>query len=69
MIDTKEILKEIRENMARLESCAGPHNFSIDATPKKPLFKKWTCSKCGGTIDAINRTWYERGLKHGGHCA
>lgn len=62
-IDTNAIMDEIRANTAKLEGCAKPHDFSIDATPNKPLFKKWQCSKCGGKTDAINRIWYQRGLQ------
>lgn len=64
MIDTKQILADVRKNMAALDACAGPHDFSIDATPQKPLFKKWRCSKCGGVVEQQCRLWYERGLKH-----
>lgn len=62
-IDTDEIIREIRANTARLEGCVKPHDFSVDASPTKPMFKKWKCSKCGGVTDAINKIWYERGLK------
>lgn len=62
-IDSNAIMAEIRANTAQLDGCVKPHNFSVDASPDKPLFKKWQCSKCGGKVDAINKIWYERGLR------
>jgi hypothetical protein len=73
---SEQILQQVLANTAALESCAG-HDFSIalDRHTKKPIKNpthhqqtfdcKWRCSKCGGYIDAINRTWYNRGLKDG----
>lgn len=76
--ETDKVLDEVKSNIAKLDGCDGPHDFSIaiNRHTKKPLENqqpthvfgaKWQCSKCGGYVDAINRTWYERGLKHGGY--
>jgi len=65
---TKESLKriwsEVKLNRARLVSCTGPHKFTIDITPEKKIGKRWKCELCQGTIDSINKEWYELGLKH-----
>ena len=63
MIDTDQIIAEVRANTRRLGACPLPHDFSDDATPDKPLFKRWRCSKCGGTVDSHAKYWYNNGLK------
>lgn len=74
--DTDEILKQVKENTAKLDGCSVPHDFSIaldrrthkpmeNPTPQQTFGCRWQCAKCGGHVDAINRTWYNRGLKHG----
>jgi hypothetical protein len=73
--ETDKILAEVLANNVALDRCVGPHDFSIalDRHTKKPMQNttqnqtfgcKWQCSKCGGYVDAINRTWYNRGLQH-----
>jgi hypothetical protein len=63
-IDANEIWNEIQENHKKIESC-NKHDFSIDLNPDKKFDKKYQCSKCGGHVDAIKKSWYEKGLKHG----
>ena len=74
--ETDAILVQVKANTVALESCPGPHDFSIaldrytkkpieNPTPHQTFLCKWQCSRCGGYIDAINRTWYNRGLKDG----
>lgn len=73
--DTDQILKQIRANTALLDGCSG-HDFSIcldritkepisNPTPSQHFGAKWKCSKCGGYTDAINKSWYNRGVDHG----
>ena len=71
-----EIWAEVMANKNKLEGCAGPHDFSIclDRHTKQPIDNPtniqlfgayWRCSKCGGQVDAINKSWYNKGLKAG----
>lgn len=63
-IDTDEIIREVKANMARLEGCAGPHRFVPHERYPSGMVRKYRCELCQGTIDGINKIWYERGLKH-----
>lgn len=54
----------MQANHKALETCVGPHDF-VDQTPEKQIGKKWRCKACGGTLDGVERHWYEQGLKHG----
>jgi hypothetical protein len=57
-----EIWEQVKLNHARLKGCAGPHDF----TPTTLKFgSKYTCGKCGGEVNASDRSWYETGLDHG----
>lgn len=62
--ELRDIIDEVRANAARLESCEGPHDFQPEsgATPRRPG-DRYKCTKCGGMLGAIERLWYERGLK------
>lgn len=64
MIDAKQILEQVRQNQRKLESCAGPHDFTQPARKIGEWVTDWFCAKCGGKIDNINKLWYERGMKH-----
>lgn len=58
----KVIWEEVKANHARLRSCPGPHVFPpYVAQPNA----RYTCSKCNGSISALDRRWYEDGLAHG----
>jgi hypothetical protein len=78
--ETDQILVQVRANTAKLEGCEGPHDFSIaldrytkqpieNPTPQQHFGCKWKCSKCGGYVDAINKSWYNRALKDGRRAA
>jgi hypothetical protein len=62
-IDAKQILEEVKENRAKLDSC-DLHDFSI-VNLKHGILKEYQCSKCNGKVDLIAKSWYEKGLKHG----
>lgn len=61
--EAKAIFEKIKENRAKLDSCDG-HDFSIDVEAPSPTFRKKQCSKCGGTANALDVLWYERGVQH-----
>lgn len=67
MIDSKAILQEVRENLARLDACR-QHTFQPVGDPRRPLGMKYECSACRGTVDASAKLWYERGLEHADPC-
>lgn len=58
-----EILKAIRENMAKLDACIS-HNFQRKSETGRDAFK-CVCANCGGVVDAVNARYYELGRKHG----
>lgn len=71
-----EILVRVKDNIAKLDSCSGPHNFNIcldrrtrepveNPTPQQMFGARWRCSKCGGDVETTNKKWYERGLVDG----
>ena len=70
-----DILVEVKANQARLEGCAGPHDFSVcldrrskqpvaEPTPQQRFGAYWRCVKCNGSVDGQAKRWYELGLKH-----
>jgi len=72
--DTDSILVAIRSNQKLLEECTKPHDFSVcldrhtkqpikDPTPAQHFGAKWGCSKCGGYVDSIDKSWYNKGLQ------
>ena len=65
--EAKAIFQSIQENSRRLSECSGPHDFSeIVASDHASLaFQKKRCTKCKGTLNALDVLWYERGLNHG----
>lgn len=60
--EINEIWEQVKANHARLDSCAGPHDFSIEGRKQGQLVRDWQCSKCGGTLDSVNVQWYRKGL-------
>lgn len=62
--DIQTIMQTVKENHAKLNACAGPHNF-VCLTPDKPFGAKYRCSLCNGTADGVAVNWYNRGLQHG----
>ena len=64
-INPKEIMREIKENSKKLDSCS-KHDFSMDATPAdKKWNKKYRCVYCGGEVGLTEKHWYEKELEHG----
>jgi hypothetical protein len=59
----REVLAEVRANLAILESCPGPHDFQ-EIKDGKVFFAKWRCATCGGVVDSAAAAWYTRGLAH-----
>jgi hypothetical protein len=59
----REVLAEVRANLATLEACPGPHEFQ-EIKDGKAFGPKWRCSKCGGVVDHQAAAWYTRGLAH-----
>lgn len=75
--ETDAILVKIRLNQKLLDSCKKPHDFSIcldrrtnqpieNPIPAQHFGARWRCSKCGGNVDGLNKSWYIKGLKDGG---
>lgn len=63
-IDSKAILAEIKANRAKLDGCAR-HRFELGDPPYK-FGQKFTCSNCGGTMDAVQAFRYCQGFKAAG---
>lgn len=63
--EVQKIANEVQENIKRLNSCRGPHEFV--PIPKELLrgSPKMRCTICKGWLDATAAKWYERGLEHG----
>jgi hypothetical protein len=53
----------VKRNQATLASCPGPHDF-VRVEPVK-VFSKYRCSLCGGVVDTLAESWYQKGLAHG----
>jgi hypothetical protein len=62
--ELRHVMDEVQENAKRLESCKGPHEFTVDTTPDRTIFKRWACALCAGTVDDNAKRWYVRGLTH-----
>lgn len=58
------IWQEVKANSAKLEACVGPHDFQ-PPEGSKAFAVKYTCSRCGGHLNAIEVIWYKRGLRDG----
>ena len=58
-----EILAQVQENQARLASCR-LHAFD-EKVEAMPFGSKWRCTACGGVVDIVALTWYQRGVAHG----
>ncbi len=55
---------EVKANHAKLNGCAGPHDF-VDSQPRVTDPLKYVCKLCGGGVDHHAFLWYQRGLAHG----
>lgn len=63
-IDSKLLLEEIKANQARLDGCKQHH---FPTFPERLAFRqKLDCSKCGGSIDALQAYAYTRGFAAAG---
>lgn len=62
--EMKKIFEEVKENHKKLDSC-NLHDFSIDNNPEKLYGRKYQCTKCGGVVDSVTKSWYESGVAHG----
>lgn len=62
--DMLKIFEEVKANSALLNSCSR-HAFEPFQKYPSGMVKKYKCSNCGGTVDSLARSWYERGLEHG----
>ena len=59
-----KIFQEVKANSAALNACSG-HNFEVHTKYESGFVKKYKCSVCGCTADAIAVSWYRKGLEHG----
>ncbi len=61
------IVEEVRLNNKRLQDCPGPHDFVLEKgqEPMPLSRRKYRCTRCNGTVDAITLLWYSKGLEHG----
>lgn len=60
----KWVLDAIIGNSDILKACSR-HSFDIDLNKERVAGKRWKCSNCGGEVDEIKKSWYEKGLEHG----
>jgi len=58
-----KIWKDVQENRAKLDGCP-LHEFKWTPEPGTMLRRKFTCTKCGGTVDSTAHHWYTVGLRH-----
>lgn len=62
--EAAKIFEEVKANHARLDACAGPHDF-VPHEHSGSLAVNWRCTKCQGILASVSKYWYEDGLKHG----
>lgn len=60
--DMKTLWAEVQANGRALEACA-QHSFA-PVLPLQTMRQKYRCEHCGGTIDAIAHSWYQKGRAH-----
>jgi hypothetical protein len=63
--EINEIWQKVKANSERLRSCVRPHDFSEVTRLVGTIPREYRCTRCGGTVDSINRSWYVEGLKDG----
>ena len=55
-----------QDNLARLDGCAGPHDFQLLASRGETGTRiRYRCGRCGGEVNSHAHGWYTRGLLHG----
>jgi hypothetical protein len=57
-----QLLEETKENDKMLDQCKGPHEF---VPWHDDIINMYKCNLCGGIVSAIEKKWYENGIKHG----
>lgn len=57
--DIGDVMEAVQENLDKLKTCSR-HDFGEHV----PMKNSYTCSRCGGWVDAEARYWYRKGLKH-----
>ena len=57
----KEIWTEVKKNQALLNSCSF-HEFEFHPDPN--MSRRFLCKNCKGVVDAVRKSWYEKGLAH-----
>jgi hypothetical protein len=61
----QQIWRDVKANQKKLDGCKGPHDFQPLPIEGQALIRDYRCLKCGGKLDAIHKSWYDEGLKHG----
>ncbi len=64
-IDVQEIMREVRENLDRLQACKGHKWPKIEREKRSPL-EKYTCTECKGKVGFTEMLYYVRGAVHYG---
>jgi hypothetical protein len=64
--DSKRIWEEVKANFAKLDACPRHEFQPVPRYPDQPShpMKDYVCRRCGGKIDAIAHSWYEKGYQH-----
>jgi hypothetical protein len=62
--DVNAIIKRVKENHERLETCLGPHEF-VPINPDVGVLGRVFCKKCRGEMDRVNSIYYNDGVRHG----
>ena len=62
--EVQRAFDEAKENVRKLRSCEGPHDFE-KVNDGLYLRAQYRCKKCGGLVRGHDYHWYEEGLKHG----
>lgn len=61
--EQKKIMKEIKENHTKLNSCSY-HNFIIEIPGRSSFDMKYRCTNCDGVVSSSEKKWYELGMLH-----
>lgn len=68
--DPRALAAEVKVNLSKLDTCQR-HEFegdpgSVMATLKdgSPWFRRYRCTRCGGSVDSHAYHWYQLGLRH-----
>lgn len=61
--EVNAIWAAVKANHRKLDGCPA-HKFS-PVDPSKAVDRSYRCSACGGEVDAIAFSWFQRGLEQG----